>query len=168
MRNHSHAVRTVVCKSYCGSHPSTRRALLMSATSSLASVVIIAKVLTHSPDAGSFQFSQMPARPIPHQPVDIKQRQGPWPIPTPLNRHQNFVFATILEPCPSERCNQHFRPSSDRHALDSRAASGWRDCALLSLWPRVLPRLLGIFGPVSLLLPCQGTREQGMIVVNNS
>jgi len=34
----------------------------ISATSSLASVVIIANVRIHSPDAGSFQFSQMPAR----------------------------------------------------------------------------------------------------------
>ena len=31
-----------------------------SATSSLASVVMIAKVRTHSPDVGSFQFSQGP------------------------------------------------------------------------------------------------------------
>src|SRR5947207_13064945 len=35
----------------------------MSATSSLASVVMIAKVLTHSPGDGSFQFSQIPAMP---------------------------------------------------------------------------------------------------------
>ena len=33
----------------------------MSATSALASVVRMAKVRIHSPDAGSFQFSQMPA-----------------------------------------------------------------------------------------------------------
>jgi hypothetical protein len=33
----------------------------MSATSSLASVVITANVLIHSPDAGAFQFSQMPS-----------------------------------------------------------------------------------------------------------
>jgi len=35
----------------------------MSATISLASVVITANVLIHSPEAGSFQFSQMPAIP---------------------------------------------------------------------------------------------------------
>src|SRR6266699_6176003 len=35
----------------------------MSATSSLASVVIIAKVRIHLPEAGSFQFSQIPAMP---------------------------------------------------------------------------------------------------------
>src|SRR6516225_7909605 len=35
----------------------------MSATISLASVVITAKVLIHSPDAGSFQFSHSPAMP---------------------------------------------------------------------------------------------------------
>ena len=35
----------------------------MSATSSLASVVMIAKVRTHSPVVGSFQFSHSPARP---------------------------------------------------------------------------------------------------------
>ena len=34
----------------------------MFATSSLASVVIIANVRIHSPEAGSFQFSQMPPR----------------------------------------------------------------------------------------------------------
>src|SRR4051812_10806554 len=35
----------------------------MFATSSLASVVIIANVRIHSPEAGSFQFSQMPPTP---------------------------------------------------------------------------------------------------------
>ena len=35
----------------------------ISATSSLASVVMIAKVRIHSPEAGSFQFSQMPPSP---------------------------------------------------------------------------------------------------------
>jgi hypothetical protein len=35
----------------------------MSATNSFTSVVMIANVRTHSPEAGSFQFSQMPARP---------------------------------------------------------------------------------------------------------
>src|ERR1700746_3910955 len=35
----------------------------MSATSSLASVVMIAKVRVHSPEVGSFQFSQIPAIP---------------------------------------------------------------------------------------------------------
>jgi hypothetical protein len=35
----------------------------MSATSSLASVVITANVRSHSPEAGRFQFFQMPAMP---------------------------------------------------------------------------------------------------------
>jgi hypothetical protein len=43
----------------------------MSATNELASVVMIAIVLTHSPLLGSFQFSQMPPMPkwlaVPHR-----------------------------------------------------------------------------------------------------
>jgi hypothetical protein len=35
----------------------------MSATRSFASVVMIANVRIHSPEAGCFQFSQMPAMP---------------------------------------------------------------------------------------------------------
>jgi hypothetical protein len=35
----------------------------MSAANSFAAVVMIAKVLIHSPDVGSFQFSHMPPMP---------------------------------------------------------------------------------------------------------
>src|SRR6266404_9906965 len=53
----------------------------MSTTSSLASVVIIAKVRIHSPEAGSFQFSQMPARRARH-PSSLSRRGcfALWPL----------------------------------------------------------------------------------------
>jgi hypothetical protein len=66
----------------------------ISATSSLASVVMIAKVRSHSPDAGSFQFSQTPARPNGCRPSSQRHKAA---SPSAVCTENLIVFHTPAE-----------------------------------------------------------------------
>src|SRR3954447_6126385 len=70
----------------------------MSATSSFASVVITAKVLTHSPVLGSFQFSQMPASPKP-EPSFMPIAQGCLALSPLMAFHSKKRSTGIMQRC---------------------------------------------------------------------
>jgi hypothetical protein len=61
----------------------------MSATNSLASVVMIAKVRIHSPEAGSFQFSQMP--PMPNGLSSFMAQLHPGAVGRPANSTGRYL-----------------------------------------------------------------------------